>query len=85
VSLNVLIFNIDSLFYSIPVQIKNHVFSSIYRHGDETNARLVEGIRAKIKKSDWLQFSSGFTLLESGGIEVFCYSANRRNKRMPMR
>jgi hypothetical protein len=51
------------------------MFSFIYRHDDETNARLVEGIRVKIeKKSCWLQFRSGFALLESGGIEVLCYS-----------
>jgi hypothetical protein len=61
------------------------MFSFTYRHDDETNARILESIQAKIKKkSDWLQFSSGFTLLESGGIEVICYSANLGNKRMPM-
>jgi hypothetical protein len=68
-------------FRAFSVQIKNHILSLIYRHDDETNVRLVEGIRTKIKKKkDWLQF----TLLKGGGIEALCYSANRWNKRMPM-
>jgi hypothetical protein len=45
--------------------------------------RLDEGIRAK-NKSNWLQFSFGFTLSANGGVEVLSYSANRRNKRMLM-
>jgi hypothetical protein len=33
-----------------PDQIKNHVFSIIYRHEDESNARKVEDITEKNKK-----------------------------------
>jgi len=37
-------------FRAFSAQIKNHMFSFIYRHDDETNARTLESIRAKIKK-----------------------------------
>ena len=54
------------------IQIKNHMLLFTYRHDDETNVRLVEGIRAKIKKK-WLVTIQLISLRHT--LESLCYKA----------
>jgi hypothetical protein len=82
---------LSATFKAFSIQIENPMLLSIYRHDDETNARLVEGIRPKIKKkvitynsAHFTPSRCGVTLLQSGRIDVLCYSTNWLNKRMPM-